>query len=469
MNKALRKDIQQLLTGLFILLALANTSPFIHAAPLDPAKKGTQGDTTMEKKVFVFELNQDIFPAAWRLVKNAMNEADMMHADYVVIKENTYGGDLASADSIHSRLLHAKQPVLVWITANAASAGALIAISCDSIYMRSSAVIGSASVVNETGEVMPDKYQSYMRAMMRSTAEHNGRDPLIAEGMVTPNGYLKDVADTGRIIALTANEAVKHGYCNGIAETLDDVLKQAQIGPSKITEYQTDLLDDIIAFLLNPFVNGILLLLILGGIYFEFQHPGAAFPILTSIVAAILYFSPLYLDGLADHWEIILFIVGVLLVAGEIFLLPGHGVMLITGVICIITGLTLALVRNSNFDFSFTSGKDVVIALLRVVIPLALSFFLFIAYGQNLFRTRLLKGFVLTHTQENTVGYIDNPDYLRSLIGKTGMAITNLRPAGQIEVESERYDAMADSGLISRGESVKVIEVSGNILVVRRS
>src|SRR6185369_601162 len=155
----------------------------------------------------------------------------------------------------------------------------------DSIYMRSSAVIGSASVVNESGEVMPDKYQSYMRAMMRSTAQQKGRDPMIAEGMVTPNGYLRDVADTGRIIALTAAEASKHGYCNGIAETLDDVLKQAKIGPSEVTEYQTDLLDDIIAFLLNPFVNGILLLLILGGIYFEFQHPGAAFPILTSIVA----------------------------------------------------------------------------------------------------------------------------------------------------------------------------------------
>src|SRR6266446_5654050 len=170
MKDVLKKGMRYLLTVIFILLALANTSPLIHAA-----------DTAAVKKVFVFELNQDIFPAAWRLVKNAMNEADMVHADYVVIKENTYGGDLASADSIHSRLLHAKQPVLVWINQNAASAGALIAISCDSIYMRSSAVIGSASVVNETGEVMPDKYQSYMRAMMRSTAEHNGRDPMIAE------------------------------------------------------------------------------------------------------------------------------------------------------------------------------------------------------------------------------------------------------------------------------------------------
>src|SRR2546421_9200833 len=120
MKNTLRNGMRKLLTMIFILFAFANTSPFIHAA-----------DTAGVKKVFVFELNQDIFPAAWRLVKTAMNEADAMKADYVVIKENTYGGDLASADSIHSRLLHAKQPVLVWITQNAASAGALIAISCD--------------------------------------------------------------------------------------------------------------------------------------------------------------------------------------------------------------------------------------------------------------------------------------------------------------------------------------------------
>lgn len=454
----LRKHTAYLLTCILFLLAFANTSPVVHAA-----------DTSSTKKVFVFELNQDIFPAAWRLVKNAMNEADAMNADYVIIKENTYGGDLASADSIHTRLLHAKQPVLVWITQNAASAGALIAISCDSIYMRSSGVIGSASVVNESGEIMPDKYQSYMRAMMRSTAQHQGRDPMIAEGMVTPNGYLKDVADTGRIIALTAQEALKHGYCDGIAETLDDVLKQAKIGPSSITEYQTDLLDGIIALLLSPFVNGILLLLILGGIYFEFQHPGAAFPILTAIVAAILYFAPLYLDGLAEHWEILLFIVGVLLVAGEIFLLPGHGVMITTGFVCIISGLTLALVRNSNFDFSFASGKDVIIALLRVVIPLGLFFFLFIMFGQNIFRLRALRGFVLTDTQAKSVGYLDKPETIRRLITKTGTAITSLRPAGQIEVDGERYDAMADGGFVSIGEPVRVVNVSGNILVVRKS
>ena len=211
-----------------------------------------------------------------------------------------------------------------------------------------------------------------------------------------------------------------------------------------------------------------MLLLILGGIYFEFQHPGAAFPILTAIAAAILYFAPLYLDGLAEHWEIILFIIGVLLVALEIFVFPGHGVWLITGVVLVVAGLTLALIQNSNFDFSFTSGKEIVEALLRVVIPLGLSFFLFIFFGQNLFKTRALRGFVLSDTQESTVGYLDRPEQLQSLKNKSGIAVTVLRPSGQVEVDGERYDAMAEGGMIKAGDEVRVVDVSGNILVVRR-
>lgn len=425
-------------------------------------------DTSATKKVYVFELSQDIFPAAWRLVRTAMAEADSAGADFVVIKLNTYGGDLASADSIHSKLLHANPIVLTWITQNAASAGALIAISSDSIYMRSSAVIGSASVVSQNGEVMPDKYQSYMRAMMRSTAEHQGRDPKIAEGMVTPNSYLTDVADTGHVIALTANEAVKHDYCEGLAESVEEVLTLAGIDNYEVIEHKSTALDDFISFLLNPFVNGILLLLILGGIYFEFQHPGAAFPILAALGAAILYFAPLYLDGLAEHWEILVFIAGVVLVALEIFVFPGHGVWLITGFCLIIAGLTLALIQNTSFDFSFTSGEDVFSALLRVVIPLGLSFFLFIFFGQNLFKTRALKGFVLTDTQESTVGYVDSPLELQSLKNKVGLAVTVLRPSGQVEIEGGRFDAMAEGGMVKSGGKIRVVEVSGNILVVRR-
>ncbi|MBA3649489.1 MAG: nodulation protein NfeD [Chitinophagales bacterium] len=451
----------KLFTTLSLLVSLSFNLPMITvAAPPAP-----------QEKVYVFEINQGIFPPAWRMVKRALDESEKQHCNYVVVKLNTYGGQLDIADSIRVRLLHAKPVVLVWIQNNAASAGALIAISCDSIYMRRDAKIGAASVVNESGEVMPDKYQSYMRGIMRSTAEQTGRDPRIAEGMVTPNNYLKDIADTGRIITLTAHEAEKYGYCDGIAESTEEVLKQAHVASYSIIEYDTTWLDYFISFLLNPFVNGILLMLILGGIYFEFQHPGAGFPILAAITAALLYFGPLYLDGLAEHWEILIFVVGVIFLAVEIFVVPTIGALAGIGIVCIVSGLTLALVRNENFDFSLTNTHDVLLALVRVLLPLATAFFLFLAFGRNIFKSRMLKGFVLTQTQESTSSYHESHSShrLNSFIHKTGIAITTLRPSGQIEIDNERFDAMADSGLIERGEQVTVIEVSGNILVVRKA
>lgn len=447
---------KKLFTIFLMLYCLLHSIPVAQSVP-----------STLPKKVYVFELNQEIFPAAWRLVKTAMEAAELAHCDYILIKLNTYGGELSMADSIRARLLNAKLPVIVWITQNAASAGALIAISCDSIYMKQGAAIGAASVVNQEGEIMPDKYQSYMRGMMRSTAEHQGRDPRIAEGMVTPNNYLHDIADSGKIITLTASEALKHGYCDGIAETEEAVLQAAGIGDYEVIQHKSSALDNFIAFLLNPLVNGILLLIILGGIYFEFQHPGIGLPILAAGLAAILYFAPLYIDGLAEHWEILLFIVGLALIAIEIFITPGFGLPGISGIVLVISGLTLALIRNINFDFSLTNATEIWLALLRVVIPLGLSFFLFIAFGKSILQSRMLKGFVLTDTQTSTTSFHESTATLNTMLHKQGVAITSLRPSGQIEIESERYDAMAESGLITAGTQVKVIEISGNILVVR--
>lgn len=141
-------------------------------------------DNDGQKQVYYFEIHKDIMPAMWRTVKHAVEEAEALQADYILISMDTYGGMLDAADSIRTKLLATKIPVIVYITNNAASAGALIALACDSIYMHPIAKIGAASVVDQSGNVMPDKYQSYMRGMMRATAEANHRNPEMAEAMV---------------------------------------------------------------------------------------------------------------------------------------------------------------------------------------------------------------------------------------------------------------------------------------------
>ncbi|HKJ42123.1 MAG TPA: hypothetical protein VKA27_08505, partial [Sunxiuqinia sp.] len=122
-----------------------------------------EADTTQtgkKKLVFQFNIQQNIAPAVWRQTKQAFAEADSMHADLILIHMNTYGGTVLDADSIRTKIINSRIPVYVFIDNNAASAGALISIACDSIYMRKGASIGAATVVNQTGQAMPDKYQS---------------------------------------------------------------------------------------------------------------------------------------------------------------------------------------------------------------------------------------------------------------------------------------------------------------------
>jgi len=307
-------------------------------------------DTTYT--VYKFDLKEQIAPPVWRKTQKALEQAKAIEADLILVHMNTYGGMLESADSIRTALLKSEIPVYVFIDNNAASAGALISIACDSIYMEPGANIGAATVVDQSGKPLPDKYQSYMRSMMRSTAESKGRDPDIAQAMVDPRIAIEGIIDTGQVLTFTAKEAMKHGFCEGIASDIEEVFEIIKVENYEIVEQEFTATDKIINFLINPFVSGILIMIIIGGIYFELQTPGIGFPIGASVVAALLYFAPLYLEGLAENWEIIIFVIGLILLAVEIFAVPGFGVPGILGIIFIVAGLTLSMTGNMGLDFT---------------------------------------------------------------------------------------------------------------------
>ncbi|TSA51377.1 MAG: nodulation protein NfeD [Sphingobacteriales bacterium] len=422
-----------------------------------------------KKTVYTFQLNQEIAAPAWRLVNNCFNEAEAMNADYIIIQLNTFGGELSNADLIRNRILKSKIPVYVLVDGNAASAGALISIACNKIFMKPGSTIGAASVVNETGEIMPDKYQSYMRGMMRATAEQRERDPKIAEGMVSSNNYLSDIADSGKVITLTTTEAMKYKYCDGIASDINEVCALAGITNYNVKIYERSTLDVLIDFLLNPIVNSILLMVIIAGIYFEFQHPGLGAPLFAGIAAAVLYFAPLYVDGLAANWEILVFVIGIILLIAEIFFIPGFGVTGALGIIFIVTSLTLSLIANDFFDFTYSGTDNLLYALLRVVLVIIIGITGAVFLGRKFLTTTVGQRVVLTTTLEDAKSFSDSVSHLNSLIGQTGIAMTDLRPAGSVEINSVRHDSISDGDFISRNDKVKVIEIRGNYLVVRKS
>lgn len=440
---------------------------FAFALNLVSAQQQTQ-DNAGRKTVYKFAIDEEIAPPATMRVEKALAEAKELKADIIVVHINTFGGTLDDADKIRTAFLQSDIPVYAYIDNNAASAGALISIACDSIYMHSGSSIGAATVVDQTGEVQPDKYQSYMRSLMRTTAETRGRRPDIAQAMVDPDIYVAGISDSGKVLTFTTQEALKYGYCEAEAESVAEVLEHAGVKEYVIREQRYSFIDKLIGFLITPVVSGILIMLIIGGIYFELQQPGFGFPLILALSAAALYFAPLYLEGLATYWEIILFVVGIVLIILEIFVIPGFGVSGVMGIICLVAGLVFSMVGNIGFDFSSIPGGVIANRLMIVLVAIAIAFPLSIWLGKKLFESTLFGGLAL-RTEENTdEGYTVAGEREQSLIGSEAVCATILRPAGKVTINGRYYDAVAQIGYIEKGETVKVVDyVNGSLVVTK--
>ena len=387
--------------------------------------------------------------------------------DIIVIEMDTYGGAVNDADDIRTRILDYIKPIYVCINKDAASAGALISIACDSIYMSSGASIGAATVVTGDGEQAPDKYQSYMRSIMRSTAEAKGRDPKIAEGMVDEDLQVDSVSQEGKVITFSTSEAIKYGFCDAELNSVEEILKRQNINEYEISNFQLSSRENIISLFLNPFVSGILLLLIFGGLYFELQTPGVGFPIIASITALLLYLIPYYLNGVAENWEIVLLFLGIILIAVEVFVIPGFGVFGILGLFTSIGSLILIMLNNDLFDFTFVVSGDIVSASLAVLSSIFLLGILILFGGIKLTDTDAFKKIALEETQDSKLGYVSNK-YSDEYIGKKGKAFTVLRPSGKVIIDEKLCDATSYDGFIEKNSKIKVVGNEGSALKVSK-
>lgn len=444
---------------------------------------GTVTATGRECKVYTFPINGDIMPAQQRLVSKCLTEAREQEADLVVIRMNTYGGLVNVADSIRTMILNYPTPVWVYIDNQAASAGALIALAADRIYMHPGGSIGAASVVDQNGQPMPDKFQSFMRATMRATAESHGqvieriengdtirrwwRDSQTAEAMVG-----RTVADstTVNVLTFTASEAVKNHFSEGTASSLEETLAQGGVETYTLTEYRPTTLDRLLAWLMNPVVQGIFVMMIVGGIYFELQSPGIGFALVVAILGAVLYFAPLYLEGVAQNWELILFIIGLVLLAVEIFVLPGFGIAGVAGIVAVVLGLSFAAIDNDLLRH-LSTGEITVGWILQPILVVIIATTAALIGGLLLSKrfltgtTPLQRKVVLTAEMAPEQGYVSHPQVASELIGKTAEVAAVLRPSGRVIIDGIYYDAIAEEGqFIPRGKQVIITRLEGGIV-----
>jgi membrane-bound serine protease (ClpP class) len=421
-----------------------------------------------KSKVMVMEVKEEIDPRMLRYVKLAIEHAEKTKADYVIVEMDTYGGVLTDAKEIVDIIMDYKKPIWVYINSDAASAGALISIACDSIYMSPGASIGAATVVNGSGEAAPDKYQSYMRSIMRSTAEENGRDPRIAEGMVDERVVIDSLKQAGKVITFTTSEAIENGYCEAKVESIEEILKRNKVENYEIDTFKLGTVEKIIALALNPFISGLLILVIIGGIYFELQTPGIGFPLFAAITALILYLIPYYLNGLAEYWEIIALFIGVILIVAEIFVIPGFGVAGILGITLTVVSLILIMLNNDFFNFEFVPLGDIVVATAVAFGGLTGGVILLFFGGARLMQSKAFQRMALTETQESSKGFSVNM-HTEVMNGKTGIAYTVLRPSGKVMIGDQLFDAFTRGDYVEKGEPIIVIESEGVTLKVKRA
>lgn len=404
----------------------------------------------------------DLSTAAY--VRRSLDEAAGRNARLVILRVNTFGGRVDAATRIRDAIFECPLPTIAFVDDRAISAGAIIALACTKVAMAPGATIGAVTPVDAKGEKAAEKVVSFMRGEMRAVAERRGRDPKIAEAMVDETVTITDtiLKPRGQLLTLTTQEALRVGYCDVEALDYPNAMEKLGFNGVPVEPISMSWAEHAVHFLTNPLVASILIIVGLGGIFYTIKtgHLGVATG--AGVGAMMLFFGAQYIADLATLLEVGLFIVGIVLLLLEIFVIPGFGVPGVAGILMIVAGLFLSLI--GSFDhITFETLTEPLYTLAGAFIGLAVLLLLMFRY---LPETGAFRRFVMDDSVSSGKGYVSSPDF-GDLQGLRGVAITTLRPAGVAEVDGERYDVVTEGEYVSAGEMVDVVHVEGRKIVVR--
>lgn len=416
-----------------------------------------------QKKVFLAEIMGEIDPRMAPYISRVVSDAENNGADAIVFRINTFGGRVDAATQIKDAIIGSRLLTIAFINNRAISAGSLIALSCRKICMVPGSSIGAATVVDQSGQKQSEKYQSFMRSEMRSTAERNGRRTDIVQGMVDENILVPGINDNNRLITLTSDEARKYGIADTLVYSLNDCLIAFGIKDAQIIKVNSNWAEDLVGFLNQPLISSVLIMLGLVGIFAEIKSPGFGFPVIIGIVSLLLFFGSSYILQLASVINIVLFIIGILLLLLEIFVIPGIAITGVIGVILIIGSIFLSLVGN---NLPFWDSASVSRAVIQLSLSLVFAFIFIYLLAKILPKSSAFSRLVLSNEEKAEQGFVSYPS-IKELVGMEGFALTTLRPAGSAEFNGQKYDVVADWEYIPKGNKVKVIRVEGIKVVVK--
>ena len=389
-------------------------------------------------------------------IQRTLEDAESNEATAVIFDINTFGGRVDAATQIKDAILGADILTIAFINRRAISAGALISLSCEKIYMTGGGLIGAATAVDMTGKKGSEKVISFMREEMASTAEKRGRSKEIARGMVDEEltfthlvigGDSIKVDDIegrkdGKLISLTTEQALKYKIADGTAENMEALLDSLGYSSFKIIETTENWSETIVRFLTNPVVASLLTTFGFLGILFELQSPGWGVPGFVGLACLILSLSASYIAQLATMSDMLFVLTGLALILLEVLVIPGFGIAGLGGIGLMIYGLYLLLLPD------IPVGEEVLgqamdgflIGLVGAVIGLVLL-------AKLMIKTKFWEQLTAPDTQKKEDGYSNTLGW-ESLQGETGIADTDLHPSGWVRVKDQRIFVVSEGEFI---------------------
>jgi membrane-bound serine protease (ClpP class) len=467
-------------------------------------------------QVYVIDIRNEIGSGLGTYISDGIQLAEEAGADAIVFDVDTPGGRVDSAVNIIRAIQDTQIPTIAFVNRQAISAGAMISIACNQIVMTSGGTIGDSAPVNIQGQEVGEKAISYIQGTIRATAERENRNPDIAEAMVDKELVLVKLKDgqiikllpeeyatreeegeemeilcaQGKLLTLSTRQALEYGFADAEAETLTALLAQYQIvevagtkmplteeaimrrqreygfsevnrlktlTDARITKVRATLADKIVFFLTNPFISSLLLSLGLLGIFIEIRSPGFGVPGLLGLICVGLFFGGHMLTRIDAGWAFLLFMLGIALIALEIFVIPGFGIAGILGVV---------LMLGSVF-FVFDGAYNLSTAVLWLSISVILTSALVILAAFLLPETRLFQRFALSTVMGTDMGYhSSSAEDFQAYLGQSGTALTPLRPSGTARIADRRVDVVTVGDFIPQNSNVKVVEVEGSKVFV---
>jgi membrane-bound serine protease (ClpP class) len=344
-------------------------------------------------KVYVVPIQNTIDLGIPAFVNRAIDAAENNNAELIIFDIETFGGRVDAATQVKDAISSTDIQTIAFINRRAISAGSLISLSCNKIYMTSGATIGATSVVDMSGEKQAEKSQSYMREEMAATAEQSGKNTTIARGMVDEElsfEYLVVDGDSmkvddiegrkeGKLITLTTELALKYKIADGTSESIEDILLDLSIENYDIITLDENWSEDLVRILTDPVVSSLLTTFGTIGIISELYSAGWGIGGTIGIICLTLALGAGYLTKLASATDLLIIFSGLTLLLVEFVAIPGFGVFGIIGLVILFYGLYLLLIPDvpvsdeiysaalDGFAWAIVGGVIVLIMLIRLI------------------------------------------------------------------------------------------------------